>query len=49
VLAALDGEFGVRGRVAAVPAQLGPSGVVRILVPKLNTRERVQVETALQI
>ena len=49
VLAALDGEFGVRGRVAAVPAQLGPLGVVRILVPKLNTRERVQVETALQI
>jgi len=49
VLAALDGEFGVRGRIAAVPAQLASSGVVRILVPKLNTRERVQVETALQI
>lgn len=47
VLAILDGEFGVRNRVAAVPALLAPHGVARIRVPLLNTRERVQLETAL--
>ena len=49
VLSVLDGEFGARQRVGAVPAFLGPSGILRTKVPTLNTRERVQVETALGI
>jgi malate/lactate dehydrogenase len=47
VLTVLDGEFGVRNRVAAVPALLGSYGVVRIRTPLLSTRERVQLDTAL--
>jgi malate dehydrogenase len=47
VLTILDGEFGVRNRVGAVPALLAPHGVARIRVPLLNTRERVQLDTAL--
>jgi malate dehydrogenase len=47
VSAILDGEFGVRDRVAIVPARLSPHGIARIEVPRLDTRERVQVETAL--
>lgn len=49
VLSVLDGEFGARQRVGAVPTFLGPSGILRTKVPTLNTRERVQVETALGI
>jgi len=49
VLSVLDGEFGARQRVGAIPAFLGPSGILRTKVPTLNTRERVQVETALGI
>lgn len=49
VLSVLDGEFGARQRVGAVPAFLGPTGILRTKVPTLNTRERVQVETALGI
>jgi len=49
VLSVLDGEFGARQRVGAVPTFLGPSGVLLTKVPTLNTRERVQVETALGI
>ena len=48
VTAVLEGEFGARGQVGAVPAYLGPSGIERTVVPALNTRERVQVEAALQ-
>ena len=44
----LDGELGVRRTVAAVPVELGPTGVTRILEPALTARERVQLETALQ-
>jgi malate dehydrogenase len=47
VTAVLDGEFGARGQAGAVPAYLGPSGIERTVVPVLNTRERVQVEAAL--
>lgn len=47
VAAVLDGEFGARGQVGAVPAYLGPSGIERTDVPSLNTRERVRVESAL--
>jgi malate/lactate dehydrogenase len=49
VLSVLGGEFGARQRVGAVPTFLGPSGILRTKVPTLNTRERVQVETALGI
>jgi malate dehydrogenase len=47
VTAVLEGEFGARGQVGAVPAYLGPAGIERTVVPALNTRERVQVEAAL--
>jgi malate dehydrogenase len=47
VLTVLGAESGARGRVAAVPALLSPAGIVRIRVPSLNTRERVQLDTAL--
>jgi malate/lactate dehydrogenase len=48
VLTVLDGEFGVRDRVAAVPALLASHGVARIRTPLLNTREQVQLDTALR-
>lgn len=47
VLTVLGGEFGVRGRVATVPALLASRGIVHTRVPSLNTRERVQLDTAL--
>ena len=47
VLTVLGGQFGVRGRVGAVPALLSPAGIVHTRTPTLNTRERVRLETAL--
>ena len=47
VLTVLGGEFGVRGRVGALPVILSPSGIAHRRVPTLNTRERVRLETAL--
>ena len=47
ILTVLDGEFGVRNQVAAVPALLAPHGVAHIRTPLLNTREQVQLDTAL--
>jgi malate/lactate dehydrogenase len=47
VLTVLDGEFGVRNRIAAVPALLAPYGVAYIRTPLLNRREQVQLDTAL--
>jgi malate/lactate dehydrogenase len=49
VLTVLGGEFGVRNRLGAVPALLAPQGVVHTRVPELNTRERVQLDTALGV
>jgi malate dehydrogenase len=49
VLTVLDDEFRARGRVAAVPALLTLQGVVRVRTPLLNTREQVQLDTALNI
>jgi len=49
VLTVLAGEFGVRNRVAAVPALLSPRGIVSTRVPALNTRERVLLDTALGV
>ncbi len=48
VLTVLEGEFGVRGRVGAVPAFLSTTGILHRRIPTLSTRERVQVETALE-
>ena len=47
VFAALDGEFGVRGRVGVLPALLAPSGIVHRRVPALDGRERVRLDVAL--
>ena len=47
VLKVLGGEFGVRGRVGAMPVNLSPMGIAHTRVPTLNTRERVRLETAL--
>lgn len=47
VLTILSGEFGVRGRVGAVPAVLSSPGIVHTRVPSLSVRERVELETAL--
>jgi malate dehydrogenase len=47
VLTVLGGEFGVRGRVGTVPALLASRGIVHTRTPSLNTRERVQLDTAL--
>ena len=49
VLTILEGEFGVRNRVGAVPALLGSQGVTRTRVPLLNAREQVQLDTALGV
>jgi malate dehydrogenase len=47
VLTVLGGEFGVRDRVASLPAMLSPVGIAHTRVPTLSTRERVRLETAL--
>jgi len=47
VLTVLSGEFGVRDRAGVLPCLLTPSGIAHIRLPDLNTRERVQLETAL--
>jgi malate/lactate dehydrogenase len=49
VLTVLGGEFGIRNRVGAVPALLASHGVAHTRVPVLNTRERVQLDTALGV
>jgi malate dehydrogenase len=47
VLTVLSGEFGIRNRVGTLPCLLGPTGIVSARTPTLDTRERVQLETAL--
>jgi malate dehydrogenase len=47
VLTQLGGEFGVKGRVGALPARLGPRGIVETRVPELDARQRVQLQVAL--
>jgi malate dehydrogenase len=49
ILAVLDGEYGVRERLGSTPALLDSSGVARLRVPSLSSRERVLVETALGV
>ena len=46
-LTLLGGEFGVRNRIGALPVRLSTQGIADIRIPSLNTRERVQLETAL--
>ena len=47
VLTMLTGEFGIQGRVGAVPAILSSPGIVYTRLPSLSVRERVELETAL--
>jgi malate dehydrogenase len=47
VLTMLEGEFGVRERVGAIPAILSTSGIVHTRAASLSVRERVELETAL--
>jgi malate/lactate dehydrogenase len=47
VLTMLGGEFGVRDRIGTVPALMASRGIVNTRSPSLNTRERVQLDTAL--
>jgi malate dehydrogenase len=46
-LTLLGGEFGVRNRIGSLPVLLSTGGISQVRVPALNTRERVQLETAL--
>ena len=47
VLTQLGGEFGVNGRVGALPARFGPRGIVETRVPELDTRQQVRLQVAL--
>jgi malate/lactate dehydrogenase len=47
VLTVLDGEFGIRGRVAALPSLLATPGIVHRRVPTLNARERIRLDIVL--
>ena len=48
VLTVLGGEFGIRDRAGVLPCLLTPAGIAHIRLPDLHSRERVQLETALQ-
>ena len=41
-------EEGEGGRVAMMPATVGPSGVIQLLAPTLSTRDRVRLDTVLR-
>ena len=41
-------EEGEEGRVAMMPATIGPGGVVQLLAPTLSTRDRVRLDTVLR-
>jgi malate dehydrogenase len=47
VLTVLEGEYGVRRRVGALPALLDGRGIARLHEPALSARERVLLDTAL--
>jgi malate dehydrogenase len=47
VLTPLGGEFGVKGRVGAIPARFGRLGIVATRVPELDTRQQVRLQVAL--
>ena len=48
VLTVLDGELGVRRRVASLPSLLSAGGIVQRRVPSLNARERTRLDTVLE-
>ncbi|MGH9238087.1 MAG: lactate/malate family dehydrogenase [Vicinamibacterales bacterium] len=48
ILTVLGGEFGIRDRTGVLPCLLTPSGIAHIRLPDLHSRERVQLETALE-
>lgn len=48
VLTVLGGEFGIRDRAGVLPCLLTPSGIAHVRLPDLHSRERVQLETALE-
>ena len=47
ILTQLGGEFGVKGRAGALPARLGPSGIVETREPQLDARQQVRLQVAL--
>ena len=47
VLVQLGGEFGVKGRAAALPVRLGPYGILETRVPELDARQQVRLQVAL--
>lgn len=47
VLTVLNGEFGVRNGVGAMPVLLSRRGIAHMRTPSLTPRERVRLETAL--
>jgi malate dehydrogenase len=49
VLTWLEGEFGVRRVVGALPVQLEASGIADSRVPEMGSRERVRLQTALDV
>jgi malate dehydrogenase len=48
-LTVLNGEFGARNRIGALPVLLNRQGIADARVPPLNTRERVLIETSLGV
>lgn len=46
IFALLDGEYGARHAVAAVPARLGPGGVQQVHTAELSVREQVAFQSA---
>ena len=44
-----DVSAGLRSRAAAMPARLGPAGIVDVVTPSLSVVERVALENAVQI
>ena len=42
-----DVSAGTRARTAALPVRLGPAGIVEVVLPELNARDRVLLDSAL--
>ena len=42
----LDGELGLRGRACALPVELGPAGIRRVILPAITAQERLALENA---
>jgi len=45
----LEDPPAARGRVAAVPVELGPQGIIRLVPPAMSPHERVLVDNALRL